>query len=923
MVQRSHPLILAATLTLGGALLGAGLAGCKSETPDSLLADAKQFQSKGDKKAARIQLKNLLNTAPDNAEARFLLGKISYELGELQAAEKEVRRAIDLNYRQEETRLLLAKILMGQGEFQKVLDATELAKRTPELLALRGEAMLGLRKSDAARQEFNDALAAEPNSAAALTGLARLSALDNDLDAARQFADQAIAKDAGNVAAWTFKGELMRSQQKPEEAMAAFREVLKLDPTNRNANLETAYLDIVAGKYDAAQTAINAARQGSPQNVTVLYMQAVLDFSRGNYKAAHENLLAVQKVAPDHLPSVLLSGATDYHLGTLKQAQAKLRVYLDAVPANIYARKLLVATLLRQGAPAEAMATLNPVLSDKVGDGALLELAGEAAMQLRQADKAASYLEQAVAMTPQRAPLHMALGQARLAQGDRKGALGELERAVALDPKSLPAAAALVRTQLELGETGQALATLGKLDPQFPNEPQLLQLRGVTLLVQKDNAGARAAFTRAVALAPASYRTVASLARLELLENKPDAARQHLQNLLQKDPKNVEAMTALAQLADQAGQRADAARWLEKAVAEQPEQLAPALRLGAYYLQTNEAAKAIALLRKVQVANASNTALLDLLGRAQLASGDKAGALETISKLTGLAPKSPLAHLRLATVHRQLNNEPAAADDLKKAVALDPSFLPAQLMQADMALNKGDHDKALSIVRGIQKSSPTSAAGFLAEGDLLTLQKKPAQAVPAYDKAFALGGSPQLLLKLTTALRQAGKGKEADERVAQFRKTQPDDPFTGMYVAEQSIAGKQYKQASQQLEAVLKKMPNHVAALNNLAWVYQQDKDARAVPTAEQAYKLSGDNPMVMDTLGFMLVEQGKLERGVLLLRKAVELAPQAAEIRYHLAVGLSKSGDKPAARKELETVLASPAFAQAEDARSLLKQLQ
>jgi putative PEP-CTERM system TPR-repeat lipoprotein len=528
-----------------------------------------------------------------------------------------------------------------------------------------------------------------------------------------------------------------------------------------------------------------------------------------------------------------------------------------------------------------------------------------------------------VQLQPERAALHTALGTARLALGDRTHALSELERAVALDSKTLPPLAALVRTQLELGNPDQALAALARAEPQFAKEPQFHLLRGLSLVTKKDNAGARASYLKAVELAPTSFAAVASLARLEVLEKKPEAARQHLQNLLQKEPKSVEAMTALAQLAEQSGNRDEVLRWLESAVTAQPDQLAPALRLGAAYLGTNQAAKTVELMRKMQVENPSNTALLDLLTRALVVAGDNQGALESASKLVGLAPKSALAQLRLAGVHLALKNENAAAEDLKKAAALAPDYIPTYLMQADLAQNKGDTDKALAILRALQKSHPKSAAGFLAEGDMLMTQKKPAQAVPLYEKALELMKTPQMLIKLTSALRLSGKVKEADERVAQWRKTQPDDPLTAMYVAEQSITAKQYKQAAEQLEAVLKKLPNNAAALNNLAWVYQQEKDARAVPTAEQAYKLTGDNPQVMDTLGYILVEQGKLERGLGLLRKAAGLAPAVGEIRYHLAVGLHKSGDKAGARKELEAALAGAQFAQADDARSLLKQLQ
>jgi Flp pilus assembly protein TadD len=61
------------------------------------------------------------------------------------------------------------------------------------------------------------------------------------------------------------------------------------------------------------------------------------------------------------------------------------------------------------------------------------------------------------------------------------------------------------------------------------------------------------------------------------------------------------------------------------------------------------------------------------------------------------------------------------------------------------------------------------------------------------------------------------------------------------------------------------------------------------------------------------------MQRGLPLLQKAVTLAPAAPEIRYHLAFGLSKAGDKAGARKELDKLLAeNRPFEQRDDARSL-----
>jgi Flp pilus assembly protein TadD len=71
------------------------------------------------------------------------------------------------------------------------------------------------------------------------------------------------------------------------------------------------------------------------------------------------------------------------------------------------------------------------------------------------------------------------------------------------------------------------------------------------------------------------------------------------------------------------------------------------------------------------------------------------------------------------------------------------------------------------------------------------------------------------------------------------------------------------------------------------------------------------------------LVEQGNTSRGLPLLKKAATLAPTESDIRYHLASGLVKSGDKASARQDLDQLLASgKKFADEAEARALLKQL-
>jgi Tfp pilus assembly protein PilF len=178
-------------------------------------------------------------------------------------------------------------------------------------------------------------------------------------------------------------------------------------------------------------------------------------------------------------------------------------------------------------------------------------------------------------------------------------------------------------------------------------------------------------------------------------------------------------------------------------------------------------------------------------------------------------------------------------------------------------------------------------------------------------------------VKLHASLGQAGKGKVADARLAQWLKDHPADVPTRMYQAGIYLASKQNKAAIEQYQAVLQQNAKNIPALNNLAWLYQQEKDPRALEYAEKANQLAPDNPAILDTLGWMLVEQGNTNRGLPLLQKAVNVAPEVAAIRYHFVLGLVKSGDKAKARKELEQLLATgKAFSQIEEAKALLKQL-
>lgn len=909
------------------ALIIGGITACnKAPTTEILLSEAKQYQQKGDNNAAVIQLKNVLQKNPDDVEARYILGTVYNEKGDANSAEKEIRKAMSLGMSPTKALPDLSKALLMQGQFQKVLDETmqvPATKADPAVLTLQGNAYLALGKGAEAKEAFELALKNKPDFPEALIGLSKYSIATRDMEAAVRFSGQAVNKNPTSADAWLFQGDLLRAQGKIESALAAYDHVLKLKPGNATAHIFKANLEIGQRKFDAAKADIDAARKSMPNSLMVFYTQALLDYSQGKHAAALESLQQVLRVAPEHMPSVLLAGAVQYALGSMPQAEEYLDKYLKRDPKNLYARKLLASTLLKRGQGASALTVLAPALNDGQQDAQLFALAGEISMQTKDFAKATEYFERASALAPQIAMLHTALGLSTLAEGENSRAVAELEMANRLDKKTAQSGILLIMTHLRLKEFDKALAVVKVVEKEQPANPLVQNLKGGIYLGKKDVHNARISFDKALSLQPTYFPAIINLAQLDVLEKKPEVAKKRFEALLKQDKKNMQVMTALASLALSQKQKEEATTWLERASNENPEALEPAILLAGQYLRNGDKQKALNLAKKLQVINARNPDVLDILARAQFANGDKAASLESYNKLAVIIPTSALAQFRIAQVLTAMKDLSGASDALKKALLLKPDYLDAQLAQAALEVRKGMHEKAIVVARQIQKQQGALPVGYMLEGDVLMAQKKPALAVKAYEQAFTLNKSGPLMMKLHDSLKQAGQKKEADSRVVQWLKEHPADTSTRMYFGTVSLLNQQSKAAIEQFQAILEKDQNNVSALNNLALAYRQENNPQALEYAEKAYQLATDNPAILDTLGWLLVEDGNTSRGVPLLQKASALAPQAPEVRYHFAVGLLKSGDKVAARKELEQLVASGKnFSRLEDAKILLKQL-
>ena len=344
-------------------------------------------------------------------------------------------------------------------------------------------------------------------------------------------------------------------------------------------------------------------------------------------------------------------------------------------------------------------------------------------------------------------------------------------------------------------------------------------------------------------------------------DKKPDAARKRFESVLAKDKNNLQAMLALAAMEADAKHEKEMLEWLNKAATAHPAATAPRALLAQYYVQKKDPQRALTHAREAANANPDQPEALSLLGMTQMAAGEKDNAVATFTKLTTLAPNNLLAQMRLGAAQEAVKNPAAARTSYQKALQIKPDFIDAQAALAQLEFQAGRKPEALKLAQQIQKQQPKLLFGYVLEGDLLATDKQYDKAAEKYDQAYRLVKSGELAVRLHGALTQAGKGREGEAKLLQWLKEQPQDMAARSYLAQAYLQQKQYKLAAEQYEAVQAAAPENVYVLNNLAWVYQEMKDKRALPTAEKAHKLAPDNPAVMDTLGWLLVQQGQSER--------------------------------------------------------------
>ena len=870
-------------------------AGCTAKVKESYhLKRADRYFNSGQYDQAEIEYKNVLQNAPQNAQAWSRLGVIYFDQGRLLEAAQILGRARQLATNNLEVRLKLGTIYLEAGKLKEardeasfVLDKIPRDDQAPILLA-EAAATNEITETRLRLQKMLQTGETAPLEVA----LGALSFRQGDLKTAEADLKRAVTLDPKFSDAYAVLGNLYVAQNDLKQADQAFKTAADLAPPRSGKGLQYAQFKIVTGDPDTGKRLLQD----------------------------------IVKKTPDYLPAWI----------ALAQLAAAEKKYADGVIllGNVLSRDpqdfeglLLKGRLkLQQGDPAQAindferMAKMFPQAPAVYYQLALAHLANN------ETDKAISNLSQAVNLNPKFADAILLLAEIQIRSGNAGPAIVSLEQLTQQQPQIMHARLLLADAYRAQDSLDSAVQIYRELEKAYPQNPQVPLLLGTAFLQQKKNTEARKEFDRALELAPDYLPALEQAVNLDLMEKQYAAAQQRVQQQAGQNPKAAALQLLLAKVLVARGDTNQAESTLLKAIELQPDSQLAYLMLAQFYTAANQNQKALADLQAALAKNPKDVAALMLMGITYSAEKDYKDARDAYEKLLAIAPNNGVAINNLACLYAehlgQLDKACQLARQARDLAPTDPSIADTL---GWILYRKQQYSSALSLLReSADKLYAVPEAQFHL-GMTYYKMGDEANARTAFQHALQLNEDfpqksecNQCLAVLAIDTKTAGADTRAwlEKRVA----NQPDDPIAlGRLAAIYQREGTVDK-AIATYEAALQANPQNVMAMVNLARLYAPKDTQKAFNLAKAAYKLTPNDPLVTYTLGRLAFLTGDYEWSLNLLQLTAQVQPQNPEVLYDLGEAFYSVGRVPDARIAVQNALQTGApFSRTDEAKRFL----
>ena len=891
--------VSAVRATLLSVAISLTLAGCGGEDSTEMsqeeiqyishLDQSRFFQRQGELKASTLEARSAIELQPEKIDPYFLIIDNLLKAGDAINAERQlewVMKQIPEEEISTEVRnrasLISAEANLMRSEHEQALAALNRITSPDrpvetEAAMLEGEIHLAAGRLEEARAAFERARAIDSGAVEPVIGLSKTAFIGGDKEKAQELVAEAEQIDGENTELWLWKAERAHAEQDWSTAedsyIRALEDIGQYDVmTQRKYTTISALIRVLRaqGKQSEAFVYEEILAKSAPGTIKSNLTAAQEALDQGDLTNAARYLEEVLAQAPGHEPSALMLGLVRFRQGRVEEAEKLLAPIAEMGDSEV-ASKLLAATRLQRRNPQGAQEILEKV-EGKDSDPETLALVAIASLASGDTETGEALMEKALELNPDNHELRLRYANYLIQRGDHSRAIDQVTQVLDKVPDQEQARSLLIHAQASSGDVASAIETASEWVKEDPNNINALIIRGNLSASQNKIDEAREYFTRALEIDKDAPAPAIALGRLALNQKNQAEAQKQFRRAVKLAPDNRTALQGLTSVLNQD----ETERFMREVLEESPDATGPRLILLELALRQDNTQEADDLTASLLERDEENTP-------------------------SRAAPLVANIYNNAAARLRQAGEPDRAAVILDRARVLFPENESISLQAAQQAFAAGNNDNARSILQEAKLQHPDSPSPYLLEARYFESQGEYQQAAEFYQLAMDKQPSAGLMNAYAEILQKAGKEGEALALLESGIDTYPDSVQLRLRLALLQQSEGENEKAKANYEQVLDSMPENTVVLNNLAWLYHETGDERAVTIARKAYDLAPQNAAIADTYGWIMLKAGNHEESLPILEKAHQLQPESEEIALHLAEAYRAAGKNADAQRILE----------------------
>lgn len=511
-------------------------------------------------------------------------------------------------------------------------------------------------------------------------------------------------------------------------------------------------------------------------------------------------------------------------------------------------------------------------------------------------------------------------------------AIATLEEGLSANPEDLTLQRMLMKRLLRRGREGdrdRALRMLTALEQKLPQDPDLMLVRAVETLRERDAASvqtAKATLEEVVRLDSTAVQAYRMLIDIAMQQGEYETARDYAIRAVGANPKHPVLLSARGRAEVALGNTQIAAELGRLALAQDPnsaEALTVLLDVAVDAADENLLRETVASVRTLSPADPNRAVAVSAVHARAIASHNPVLLAEARQLIEAELSRTPSNSRLLVARAEILANMGLAADAIPELADFCQSeagsrSLEAVVTLADLYRLTGKLDEAYRWIQKAEELAPKSQTVVHARFLCLLAQERfddltqiSASYIACTDQNPAQVVRAAAILTTMESKDLKSEGVKLFEHAVQHW---PDFLDARLGLASALYQAGEAQKAKQAYRALLEKHPENTQALNDLAWIIQeQDGDyATALDLANQGLNLDGndaDRRHLLDTRGTILskmpdrLPDAKADFDTLLGLTAPD-SPQRAKALLNLGRVCAKLGELDQARQHLEEAL-------------------